>query len=155
MISVIPRKTLIVGFHLSKCGCCRATTFPKILHHGGFFWSLANFFRIDIKNNSWWIAQKILSKWKLSRYYRGGVKRQELQWNCKRKQTEPLRKLYCGHFQDILNQFCLKGVSIDRCQLLWLLRSGKVVGYKVEIPILNPWILREGKALANVGCRGN
>ena len=80
---------------------------------------------------------------------------QELQWNCKRKQSESLRKLYCRHFEDILSQFCLKGVSIDRCQLLWLLRSGKVVGYKVDIRILDPWILKEGMALANVGCRGN
>ena len=38
------------------------------------------------------------------------------------------------------------------CQLLWLLRSGKVVGYKVEISIPNPWILKEGEVLANEGC---
>ena len=35
------------------------------------------------------------------------------------------------------------------CQLLWLLRSRKVVGYKVEISIPNPWILKEGEVLAN------
>ena len=28
MISVIPRKTLIVGFHFNKLGCCKPTTFP-------------------------------------------------------------------------------------------------------------------------------
>ena len=27
-----------------------------------FFWSLTNFFKLDINNNSWWIAQIILSK---------------------------------------------------------------------------------------------
>ena len=27
-----------------------------------FFFNLENFFRIDMKNNSWWIAQKILNK---------------------------------------------------------------------------------------------
>ena len=37
-------------------------------------------------------------------------------------------------------------------QLLWMLRSRKVVGYKVEIPIPNPWILKEGEALVNEGC---
>ena len=37
MISVIPRKTLIVGFHCSKFGCCKPTTFLKKLHHGFFF----------------------------------------------------------------------------------------------------------------------
>ena len=43
MISVIPRKTLIAGFHFSKFGCCKPMTFPKELHHG----CLANFFRIQ------------------------------------------------------------------------------------------------------------
>ena len=38
---------------------------------------------------------------------------------------------------------------MDICQLLWLLRSGKVVGYKVQIPIPNPWILKEEEVLAN------
>ena len=61
---------------------------------------------------------------------------QGLQWNYK-------RKIHCRHFHDILSEFCLNGVSMDRCQLLWLLRSGKVVGYKVEIPILDPWILKK------------
>ena len=42
---------------------------------------------------------------------------------------------------------CLNCVSMDKCQLLWLLRSGEVVGYKVEIPIPDPWILKEGELL--------
>ena len=58
-------------------------------------------FRTDKKNNSWWIAQKILSK--KVKYYRRGVEAQKLQWNCKRNQSEPLRKLDCRHFHDILN----------------------------------------------------
>ena len=73
---------------------------------------------------------------------------QELQWNCKRK-SEPLQKLYCRHFHHILSEFCLNGVSMDRCQLLWLLPSGRVVGHKKEIPISDPWFLKEGEAVAN------
>ena len=48
MISVTPSKTLILGFHFSKFGCCKPTTFPKELHHGSVL-SLANFFRNDKK----------------------------------------------------------------------------------------------------------
>ena len=44
---------------------------------------------------------------------------------------------------------------MDRRQLFWLLRSLKVVGYKVEIPIPDPWILKWGEVLTNEGCRGN
>ena len=44
---------------------------------------------------------------------------------------------------------------MDRCQLLWLLHSAKVVKYKVEITIPNPWILKEEEELANEGYRGN
>ena len=60
-----------------------------------------------------------------------------------KKQSKPSRKLYYRHFHDILSEICLNGVSVDRCQLLYLLRSGKMVGCKVEIPILDPWILEE------------
>ena len=49
------------------------------------------------------------------------------------------------HFHDILSECGLNGVLIDRCQLLQLLSSGKVVRYKLEIPILDPWILTEGE----------
>ena len=66
-------------------------------------------------------------------YYGGGVEGQELGWNCKREQSEPLRK----HLHDILSEFCLNGVSMNMGQLFWLLSSGKV-GYKVEIPIPDP-----------------
>ena len=59
------------------------------------------------------------------------------------KQSKPLRKLYYRHFHDILSEICLNGVSMDGCQLLYLLRSGKMVGCKVEIPILDHWILEE------------
>ena len=44
---------------------------------------------------------------------------------------------------------------MDRCQLLWLLRSGMLVGKKVEILVSDPWILKEGEVLVNEGCRGN
>ena len=36
-----------------------------------------------------------------------------------------------------------------------LLRSGKVVEYKVEIPTPDPWILKEVEILTNEGCQGN
>ena len=64
-------------------------------------------------------------------------------------------KLYCRHFRDILSEFYLNDVLVDRCQLLWLLRSGRVVGYTVEIPLPDPWILEEGDVLENESCRGN
>ena len=32
--------------------------------------------------------------------------------------------------------------------------SGKVVGYKVEIPIPDPWMLKEEEVLANESCQG-
>ena len=44
---------------------------------------------------------------------------------------------------------------MDRCELLRLLTSGEVVGYKSEIPTPDPWIQKEGEVLRNVGCRGN
>ena len=52
MKSVTPKKIITVGLHFSKLGCCKPITFPKELHHK-FFWSLAMFLRIDLKNNSW------------------------------------------------------------------------------------------------------
>ena len=29
-------RSQIVGFHFNKFGCCKPTTFPKVLHHGCF-----------------------------------------------------------------------------------------------------------------------
>ena len=54
-------------------------------------------------------------------------------------------------WNDGLSDFCLNGVSVDRCQLLWPLRSKKVVGYKVEMAIPDPWILKGGEVLVNAG----
>ena len=108
-----------------------------------------NFFRINIRKNSWRIAQKILSKkvkQALKRRGGGTGVAMELQ---KKPQSEPLRKLYCIRFHDTLSEFCLNGFSMDRCQLLWLLDYGKVVGYKVEVPIPDPWMLKEREVLAN------
>ena len=65
---------------------------------------------------------------------------------------EPLRKLYCRHFHDTLSQFCLNAVLTDICQFLWLLRSEKVVGYKVQVPIPDLYILKKEEVLANEGC---
>ena len=41
---------------------------------------------------------------------------------------------------DILSEFCLNGISIDKYQICWL-------GYKVEIPIPKSSILKEGEVL--------
>ena len=72
MISVIPRKTLIVGFHFRKFGCCKPTSLKNIPSQFFIiiiiiiiiiFWgSLVHILRISIKNNSKWIAQNILSR---------------------------------------------------------------------------------------------
>ena len=92
MIAVIPRKTLIVEFHFRKFGCCKLTSLKDIPSLFFiviiiiiiiiiiviniiiiFFiiiiiiiiiiiWSLVHFLRIGIKNNSKWIAQKLLSE---------------------------------------------------------------------------------------------
>ena len=52
----------IVGFHFTKFGCCKPTLPKNTPLRIFLFWSLANFLRIGIKNNSSWIAQNILSK---------------------------------------------------------------------------------------------
>ena len=83
------------------------------------------------------------------------MKGQALQWSCIRKQSEPERKLYYKHFHNILSELCINSVSMDRCQLLWIIRRRKVVGYKVDIPIYDSWILKEGEVLANERCRCN
>ena len=46
----------------------------------------------------------------------------------------------------------LNGILMNICQMLWLLRSGKVVGFKIAIYISNPWILEEGEVLVNEDC---
>ena len=50
------------GVPLQQIWMLKSTTFPKNLLYFFYFLSLANFIRIDIKNNSWWIAHIILSK---------------------------------------------------------------------------------------------
>ena len=44
---------------------------------------------------------------------------------------------------------------MDRCHLWRLLRFGKTVGYKVEISVPDPSILKEGELLANEGWQDN
>ena len=60
--------------------------FQKELHD--FFWEFGEFFQNRHKEqlsvNS---SENIRKLKKLSRYYRGRVEGQELQWNCKRKQS--------------------------------------------------------------------
>ena len=83
------------------------------------------------------------------------MEEQELQWSCKRKQSKPLQKLYCRRFHNILSKFYVYGASMDACQLLWLLSSGKGVGYKVQIHIPDPLILKGGEVLPNEVYRVN
>ena len=97
---------------------------------------MAIFFRKDIKNNSCWIAQKILSKEVKQVLQRRG--------RCTRTAT-PLGKLYCRYFWNFLSELYLNIVSMDRYQILWLLSSGEVVGYKEEKHI--PKIQKEGEIL--------
>lgn len=72
MISVIPRKQLIVELHFSKFRCRKPTALPK--NTSSQFFSVEFdqfFFRKDIKSNSRCIAQKILSK-EVKQVQRGG-----------------------------------------------------------------------------------
>ena len=89
-------RSQIVGFHFNKFGCCKPTTFPKVLHHG-YFLEFGEFFQNWHKEQFFFFSITV----SFSRYYRGGVEGQELLWNCKR--SEPLRKLYCRNFHDILS----------------------------------------------------
>ena len=75
---------------------------------------------------------------------RGGAEGQELQWNCKRKQSEPLRKLFCRHFYDILSfdGYVSALVAVTFWKRCWI---------KINIP--DPWILKEEEVLANNHCR--
>ena len=50
--------------------------------------------------NSW---ENIYVK-KLSKYYRGGMEGKKFQWNCKRKQSKSLRKLYSRHLNRFSNR---------------------------------------------------
>ena len=140
------------GAPFNQIGCCKPTTFPKNLNQLSFFFllSLVNFLRLYINNSSWLMAQKIINKkvqQVLQRRSREIGVVMELQ---KKTKWTMIKTLH-----DILSEFCLNGVSMDKCQLLWLLRSGKVAGYKVEMSISDPWILKEGEVLANEGCWGN
>lgn len=117
MISVIPWKKIIMRFHFCKYGCWNLTTLSNKLHHSFFLLSLVPFFRIGIKNNVWRIARNRLRK--LSRYHRGGVKVQDLQWNCKRKYSRPLGKLCCRYFPGVL-VYRWTGIKYCGC---WVLES--------------------------------
>ena len=68
-----------------------------------------------------------------------------------------IKKLYFRYFLHILSQFHLNGVSMDRCQICWLWKggSGEVVGYKIEIPLPNSWILKKREVQTNKDCKDN
>ena len=44
-----------------------------------------------------------------------------------KKTKSAISKPYCRYFHNILSQFCLNDVSMDKYQIRWLLSSGKVV----------------------------
>ena len=125
-------------FHFSKFGCYKPTNLLKInsMTFFNFFSNLANFFGIHIKDNSCWIAQNILNKEVKEALHRRG-------WEA----GVAIAKLYCRYFHNILNEFYLNGVSIDRCQVWWLLVLERRLRYKAVVPILKPWILKEGEIL--------
>ena len=135
MISVIPRKTLIVGFHFSKLGCCKPAIFqknpPRLFLF--LFFRVWRIFSEDRKNNSRWIAQKMLRKRVTQVLQRKGE-----------RTGVAIFTIFWVTF--VLMVFQWTGVSS---------RFGKVVGYKVEIPIPDLWILKEGEVLANEVCRGS
>ena len=101
MTSVIPRKTLIVGFHFSNLDTVSYFSKKKkknlhvfCLEFGIFFWS-------KHKEQFLMNSRENIKVKKLSKYYRGGKEGKKFQWNCKRKQSELSRKLYSRH----LNRF--------------------------------------------------
>ena len=76
------KEEIFRGVPLQQIWMLQANEFCKKISIAVLFWRLENFFRTNIKSNSWWITQKILNK-KLSRSYRGRVEGLRLQWNSK------------------------------------------------------------------------
>ena len=83
---LIPWQSLVMGFQSLNLDAVSQQLYQKNFHQGFF---LCKFLRIDIKNNSRWIAHNILSK-------------------------KPLGKFCRRYFNDILSEFCLNGVSLDK-----------------------------------------
>ena len=108
----------------------------KTLHCCFFF----EFFENRLKSNSWWIAQKRFSKKVKQVLQRRRGEGRSCNRTAKENKMNYYENSYCRHFHDILSEFCLNGVFMNGFQLLWLLRSGKVVRYKIDIPIPDPWI---------------
>ena len=122
-MSVIPRKTLIVGLHFSKFGCWKPTSpksTPSQLFF--FFFSLAHFLRVDIQNNSSWIVRNMLSKEvKEVLEERGRVigAAMELLKKTKRAISKTLLPIFAQYSEWVLSY----SVSMDRYQIRWLLTS--------------------------------
>ena len=115
----------IVGFHFSKFGCSKPTL-PKNNPSRVFFGEFGKFSQNrHKKNNSTWIAQNILSKEvKQLLQRRGGGTGIAMKLLKKTKWT--ISKI-SRYFRNILSEFCVNGLSMDRYQIRWLLSSGKVV----------------------------
>ena len=143
MISVIPRKTIIMGLQFGKLWCWKPTTLPWKLSIAVFFCFVLfcfDFFENRLKSNFWWIAQKRFSKKVKQVLQRRRGEGRSCNRTAKENKMNYYENSYCRHFHDILSEFCLNGVFMNGFQLLWLLRSRKVVGYKIDIPIPDPWI---------------
>ena len=131
MISVIPKKTLIVGFHFSKFGCCKPILPESTPLQSFFFSSLANFLRIGVKNNSNWIAQNISSKkikQVLQRNGRGTEAATELLKKRKWATSRTLLKIFSQYFEWVLSYWCFDGQVSDQavvkfCKVGWGIRQ--------------------------------
>ena len=119
---MIPRKTLIVGLHFSKFGCWKPTSLKSTPSQLLFFFSLAHFLRVDIQNNSSWIARNMLSKEiKEVLQERGWVTgvAMELLKKIKRAISKTLLSIFSQYSERVLSY----SVSMDRYQIRWLLTS--------------------------------
>ena len=90
-----------------------------------FFWSLPNFFTIDIKSNFWWVAQKIFSKkvkQLLQRRSGGQTATTEEEWRDK-SCNGTVKESKVNHYENfVLIVFRWTGISSCGCYVLkkWL-----------------------------------
>ena len=112
----------------------------RLCHENSPLLFFFEFFENRLKSNSWWIAQNRFSKKVKQVLQRRRGEGRSCNRTAKENKMNYYENSYCRHFHDILSEFCLNGVFMNGFQLLWLLRSGKVVRYKIDIPIPDPWI---------------
>ena len=137
-------RSQIVGFHFNKFGCCKPTTFPKVLHHG-YFLEFGEFFQNWHKEQFFFFF--------LSRFLSTGTT--EEGWRDRSCYGTAKEVNHYGNSTvEIFTIFWVSFILIVfRCTRVS--SCGKVVGHKVEIPIPDLWILKEGEVLVYEGCRVN